>query len=94
MTIDSFTASVALSLIESNPSSSTIEALSGILKDKGDNEPVPDDVVAFIESNIGNPVMAMQALRYEKERQNETVGPKEALEHIDSFMNMLKGEQK
>ena len=39
-------------------------------------------------------VMAMQAFRYEKERQNETVGPKEALEHIDSFMNMLKGEQK
>ena len=59
MTIDSFTASVALSLIESNPSSSTIEALSGILKDKGDNEPVPDDVVAFIESNIGNPVKVM-----------------------------------
>lgn len=59
MTIDSFTASVALSLIESNPSSSTIEAFYGILKDKGDSEPVPDDVVAFIESNIGNPVNVM-----------------------------------
>lgn len=35
-----------------------------------------------------------ELLSYEKERQNETVGPKEALEHIDSFMNMLKGEQK
>lgn len=32
MTIDSFTASVALSLIESNPSSSTVELLSSILK--------------------------------------------------------------
>ena len=45
-------------------------------------------------ANRGERVMAMQALRYEKEQQNETVGPKEALEHIDSFMNMLKGEQK
>lgn len=45
-------------------------------------------------ANRGERVMAMQAFRYEKERQNETVGPKEALEHIDSFMNMLKGEQK
>ena len=45
-------------------------------------------------ANRGERVMAMQAFRYEKERKNETVGPKEALEHIDSFMNMLKGEQK
>ena len=45
-------------------------------------------------ANRGERVMAMQALRYEKEQQNETVGPKEALEYIDSFMNMLKGEQK
>ena len=45
-------------------------------------------------ANRGERVMAMQAFRYEKEQQNETVGPKEALEHIDSFMNMLKGEQK
>ena len=45
-------------------------------------------------ANRGERVMAMQALRYEKERQNETIGPKEALEHIASFMNMLKGEQK
>ena len=45
-------------------------------------------------ANRGERVLAMQALRYEKEQQNETVGPKEALEHVDSFMNMLKGEQK
>ena len=45
-------------------------------------------------ANRGERVMAMQALRYEKERQNETVGPKEALEHIDSFIKMLNNEEK
>ena len=39
-------------------------------------------------------VLVKQSLRYEKEQQNKTVGPKEALEYIDSFMNMLKGKQK
>ena len=59
MTIDSFTASVALSLIESNPTSSTIETLSSILKDMDDNDSVPNDVVAFIEINIGKPVKVL-----------------------------------
>ena len=45
-------------------------------------------------ANRGERCLAMQSYRLEAEMSGCPIGPLEAFKHIDSFMNMLKGEQK
>lgn len=56
MTTDSFTASAMLSAIATNNNEETVNALSSLLNSLGENDPVPEEVIAFVESNIGKPV--------------------------------------
>lgn len=56
MTTDSFTASVMLSAIATNNNEETVNALSSLLNSLGESDPIPTEVIAFVESNIGKPV--------------------------------------
>ena len=56
MTTDSFTASVMLSAIATNNNEESVNALSSLLNSLGENDPVPAEVVTFVESNIGKSV--------------------------------------
>lgn len=56
MITDSFTASVMLSAISTNNNEETVNALSSLLNSLGESDPVPAEVVTFVESNIGKEV--------------------------------------
>jgi len=56
MITDSFTASVMFSAIATNNNEETVNALSSLLNSLGESDPVPAEVVTFVESNIGKSV--------------------------------------
>ncbi len=59
MTIDSFTAELALSTISNISANKNIEIFADILRGMKDNDPVPSEVVAFVENNIDKPVKVL-----------------------------------